>query len=88
MFLDDEEASSTSKMTYADKLKYGTKIKKLRESAIESRTVFIEKQVSPSRDKDRSYRKRRRSDSVDSNNTRLKNRHNRSSSYSRFVKAF
>lgn len=71
-FGDDDEPASSSKPTYADKVKYG-KSKKLSETPGERRTVYVDsKRRSRSKEGDR-FSKRGRSRSPD-----LKNRRSRS----------
>lgn len=74
----DDEEPTTSKPTYADKVKYG-RSKKIQESA-DIRTVTLDKdrKKSATLDSDRSYRKRIRSRSSESPRSRSKIRRLRS----------
>ncbi|KAK9721443.1 Alternative splicing regulator [Popillia japonica] len=83
-FGDDDEPASSSKPTYADKVKYG-KSKKLSETPGERRTVYVDsKRRSRSKEGDR-FSKRGRSRSPDLKNRRSRspNRYRRSRSRNR-----
>ncbi|KAK5643661.1 hypothetical protein RI129_007506 [Pyrocoelia pectoralis] len=80
-FGDDDDIPTTSKPSYADKLKHGKKNKK-RDSSRERPYPIDKRKRSLSNDRDRSYRRRRRSRSIECRSPRFR-RNSRSRKRSR-----
>uniref|UniRef100_A0A1Y1K243 Uncharacterized protein n=1 Tax=Photinus pyralis TaxID=7054 RepID=A0A1Y1K243_PHOPY len=69
--LDDDDIPTTSKPSYADKLKHGKKGKK-RESSRDRTFAADKRRRSLSNDRDRNYRRRRKSRSIESRSPRFR----------------